>query len=100
MGPVRCVNQLCGDAHPVSALSHRAFQHIPDAKLAPDLLHVDCLALVRKTRIASDDEEPANARERGDDLLDRRNIPARDRRLMLAKGRTAMEGLSGRGSGG
>jgi hypothetical protein len=36
------VDQLCGYAHPVAALSHRTFEHIADAQFAPDLLHVDC----------------------------------------------------------
>ena len=69
MGPVRGVDELCGDAHPAAALAHRTFEHITDPELAPDLLHVDGLVLVRKARIASDDEEPADAGERGNDLL-------------------------------
>jgi hypothetical protein len=35
------VDQLRGDAHPVSAFAHRAFQDIADAELAADLLHID-----------------------------------------------------------
>ena len=53
-----------------SALSHRPFEDIADTELAADLLHVDCPALVREGRIAGDDEEPADAGKRGDDLLD------------------------------
>jgi hypothetical protein len=64
------VDQLTGDAHSVAGFAHRAFEDISDAKLAPDLLHIDRLALVRKTRIAGDDKQPADARQRSDDLLD------------------------------
>ena len=64
------VDQLRGDAHPAAALPDRAFEHIPHAELAPDLLHIDRSTLVGEARIAGDDEEPADARERGDDLLD------------------------------
>ena len=64
------LDQLSGDAHPVAALAHRAFEDVAHAKLAADLLHVRRLALVGKTRIAGDDEEPADAGERGNDFLD------------------------------
>jgi hypothetical protein len=40
------------------------------AEFAADLLHIDGVAFVRKTRIAGDDEQSTNAGERGDDLLD------------------------------
>src|SRR5271165_1900610 len=60
----------CGDADPVAALAHRAFEHVAHAELAPDLFHIDGLALVSEARIAGDDEEPADAAQRGDDLLD------------------------------
>ena len=65
-----CLDQVAGDAHPVAALAHAAFEHIADAEFAADLLHIDRLALVGEARIAGDDEEPADARQRGDDLLD------------------------------
>src|SRR6266851_748401 len=64
------VDQLAGDAHALASLAHRPFQYVPDAQLAPDLLHVDRLALVGETRISSDDEQPADLGERRDDLLD------------------------------
>ena len=47
-----------------------SFEHVTYSELAPDLLHIDGLAFVHKTRIAGDDEQPADAGERGDDLLD------------------------------
>ena len=64
------VDQLGGDAHAVAGFAHRALEDVANAKLAADLLHADRLALERETRIAGDDEEPTDARERGDDLLD------------------------------
>ena len=39
------LDQLRGNAHPVSALSHRAFQNIADAARAADPLHIGGLAL-------------------------------------------------------
>jgi hypothetical protein len=63
-------DQLDGDPHPPACFAHRAFEHVPDCELAPDLLYIDGLALVGEGRIAGDDEEPADAGERGDDLLD------------------------------
>src|SRR5215469_8900072 len=70
MRPANRVDQLCGDAHPVSILSHRAFEHIADAKLPADLLYTDRFALVRKARIARDDKQPTDARQRSNDLFD------------------------------
>src|SRR5262249_36732156 len=64
------VDQLPGDADPVATLAHRAFEAIPDAELMPDLLHGDRLPLVGEGRIAGDDEQRADARERGDDFFD------------------------------
>jgi len=40
------VDQLPGDPHPVAAFAHRTFEHVAHAKLAPDLLYIDGLALV------------------------------------------------------
>ena len=77
------VDQLTGNAHATAPFADRAFEDVADTEFMPDPLHVNRLALVGKARIARDDEEPANARERGNDLLDerrRRNTPAPDRR--------------------
>jgi len=65
-----CFDQLRGDAHPPTALPDRAFEDVAHAQLATDSLYVDRLALVGEGAIARDDEEPADAAERGDDLLD------------------------------
>ena len=40
--------QLRGDAHAAAALSNAALEHIADAKLFADLLHVDGFALVQE----------------------------------------------------
>jgi hypothetical protein len=64
------IDQLGADAHATAGLAHRAFQNITHPQFAPDLFHIDGLALVGEARIASDDEEPADARQRRDDLLD------------------------------
>ncbi len=42
----RGIDQLSGDPHAVRRLAHAALQHIADAELAADLLHVDAAALV------------------------------------------------------
>src|SRR6516162_7528683 len=70
MGAVCRVDQLRGDAYPAAGLAHRAFEHVAHTQLTPDLLHIDRLTSVSKTRIAGDDEEPTDAGEGGDDLLD------------------------------
>src|SRR5215472_18936050 len=63
------IDQLAGDAHLRSRLAYRAFEHVADSEFAPYLFHVNGTALVGEGRIAGDHEEPADAGERGDDLL-------------------------------
>src|SRR5438067_1996771 len=93
------VDQLASDTDPIAALAHRAFEHVANAKLAPDLLHIDRLPLVGEGRIASDHEQPGNAGKRGDDFLDH----AVDEIFLLRvarhvlEGKTAIDGLSGSG---
>ena len=67
--PVVDVVELRRDAHAVAVLAHAAFDHIADAELVGDLLHVDGLALVDKRRVARDHEEPAQLGQRRDDVL-------------------------------
>ena len=69
MAAVQRVDQLGGDAHPVAALAHAAFQHILHAELLGHLAHVGRRALVGKARIAGDHKEPVEPRQRGDDVL-------------------------------
>ena len=57
------------DPHPPAALAHRTFEDIADTQFATDLLHVHRLAFVSEAAVTGDDEKPADARERGDDLL-------------------------------
>src|SRR5690349_21181967 len=64
------VDQLRGDPNPWAGFAHGPFEYIPHPKLPPDLLNVNGRSLIRKTRIASDDEEPADAAKRGNDFLD------------------------------
>src|SRR5215470_11506134 len=70
MGAADRINQLCGNAHAVSSFAHRTLQHVTYAEFSTDLLHIDRPPLVGEARIAGDHEEPADATERGDDLLD------------------------------
>src|ERR1700730_8473611 len=70
MRAAKGIDQLPGDTYSRARFPHRAFEDIADPQLAPDFFHINGLALVRKTRIAGDDEEPADAGERSDDLLD------------------------------
>src|SRR5215469_8512889 len=62
VGPEMCagfsVDQLRGYPETTAGFAHRTFEHIAHAELAPDLLHIDRLALVRETRIPGDDEKP------------------------------------------
>src|SRR6516225_9271947 len=64
------LDQLPGYADPARSLSDRSLEDIADAEFATDLLHIDSLTLVGERGIAGDDEEPTDARERCDDLLD------------------------------
>src|SRR5712675_1455343 len=64
------VDQLTGDPHSLASPAHRAFEDVADTPFTADLLHVNRLSLVRKSRIAGDDKQPADAAQCGDDLLD------------------------------
>src|SRR5262249_8283776 len=70
MGAVRCVDQLSGYAHPVAGFAEASLEHVTHAKLAPDLTQIRRPAFVSKARIARDDEEPRQSRDRRNDLLD------------------------------
>jgi len=63
-------DQLRRNAYPLPCFPYRSFEHVPHVEVLPDLLHVDRAALVGEARIARDDKEPADARERRNDLLD------------------------------
>ena len=51
------------------AVAHAALEHVAHAELPRDLAHIRSLALVDEAGVAGDDEQPAQARERGDDVL-------------------------------
>ena len=52
------LNQLRGHAGAIAGSAHAAFEHIPYARLAADLLHIDDAAFVGEAGIACDDEFP------------------------------------------
>src|SRR6202012_5688566 len=63
------IDQLSGDAQALAAAADAAFEHIGDAKLAPDLADIYGPVLVEEGGVAGDDEQPAAAGQRGDDVL-------------------------------
>ncbi|MNF62334.1 hypothetical protein D3C84_440130 [compost metagenome] len=65
----RRVYELPGDAHLVAGFAHATFQHVAHAELLADFLDVHRPALVGEARIARDDEQPADTRQGGDDVL-------------------------------
>src|SRR5258708_35720011 len=69
MGARCSIHELSRDAHPALGLAHATFDDVPHTKLAADLLFVHRLAFVSKTRVASDHEQPADARQGGDDIF-------------------------------
>ncbi|MNI43108.1 hypothetical protein D3C73_974280 [compost metagenome] len=69
MRPACRVDQLPGNAQPVPVLAHAAFEHIAHAQFLADALCVHDLALVGEARIARNDEQPADTRQGGDDVL-------------------------------
>ena len=69
MGAGRGVDKLGSDADAVAGAANAALQHVARAKLAPDLPHVDGLALVPEARVAGDDEQLGEPRQLCDDVL-------------------------------
>src|SRR5258705_7127184 len=70
MRSIRGVYQLPRDTDPVSRLPQTAFENIPHAQFAPDLLHIDRAVLVSEAGIARDDEQAGKPRQRSYDLFD------------------------------
>jgi hypothetical protein len=64
------INELGGDANAFSTLAYGTFEHVAHAQFAADLLHIDRSTFVRERGVARDDEQSANATERGDDFFD------------------------------
>src|SRR6266480_1503096 len=69
MCPSGGIDELSRDAHSVCRLANAAFQHVAHPKLTPDLLHIDGAPLVNEARVAGDDEQRLETRQRGDDVL-------------------------------
>ncbi|MCK1665263.1 hypothetical protein IVA91_09450 [Bradyrhizobium sp. 153] len=90
---------MSGDADPASCLSNAPFEHVTHAQLTSHLLDVDGSAFVNECRVAGDDEERFEPRERSDDVLDHtiREVFLAGIANIFSKGKTAMEGLSGSG---
>ena len=63
------LDQLAGDADAGCRLAHAAFEHIAHPEFASDLANVRRLALVSEARISRDHEQPFDARQAGDDIL-------------------------------
>ena len=57
------VDQLHVHPKAVAATLHRAFKHIADVQLAPELLHVNGFALERERGVARNDERATDARQ-------------------------------------
>ena len=63
------IDELGGDAHVIAILAHAAFDDVADAEFFADLLQMDGFALVGERGVAGDHIEPAQLRQRGDDVL-------------------------------
>src|SRR6478735_1157976 len=66
----RGLDQLTGNADLVAGPTDTALEPIAHAEFAADMLDVDRFSLVGEGRIAGDDEQRPETRQRGDDLLD------------------------------
>ena len=102
MAAGRGIVELRGDAHAIATLAYAAFDDVAHAELGGDLLDMHRLALVGERRVARDNEEPAQFRQRGDDVLADSvgKIRLVGSSLILLKGSTAIAGRSGKDSGG
>src|SRR6516162_6542895 len=63
------LNQLAGNANPVTRLAYAPLENVAHAKVTADLFHVDGFALISEARIARDHKQPSYTRKRGDDFL-------------------------------
>jgi hypothetical protein len=63
------VDELRGDPDPASGLADATLEHVAHAEALADLADIDVLALEREGRVAGDDEELRELRQRGDDVL-------------------------------
>src|SRR6185436_3556457 len=70
MGTGRRLDELASDADAVASLAQAAFEHVPDAEFAADLLHVDRASFIGKAGIAGYHKQPFGPRQPGDDVFD------------------------------
>src|SRR5947209_4235588 len=91
MGASRCVNELARNANSSTSFSDAAFENVADAEFSACLLYVNRLSLVREARVAGDNEQRFEPRQRGDDLL---NDPIGEI-LLLGIARHVLEGQHG-----
>src|SRR5215469_9269337 len=65
MAAVQAVDQLCRQSYAIAGLADAPLQHMADAERSPDLADVPRVSLEHKTRIASDNQQFRNLRQRG-----------------------------------
>src|ERR1700686_5392602 len=65
----RGIAQLRTYPKPLSGTPDAPVEDVAHAKVTPDLLHVDRLALIGEGRVAGRDEEPAKTRQARDNVL-------------------------------
>src|SRR6185436_6661862 len=63
------LDQLRSDAHPIGQLAHAALDHVLGTKVTAYRPHIDRLSAILKGRVASDDQQLAEPRQFGDDVL-------------------------------
>ena len=92
------IDQLRRDPYLLLGLQHTAFQYIPHAHLPPHVLHLHRLAFVGESGVAGDDKETGDLGEiTGEDFGEAvAEVVLLGSPLMLSKGSTTMEGLSGK----
>jgi len=70
MCPSGGIDKLSRDADSICRFANATFQHVAHPELASDLLHVDGAPLVGEARVAGDDEQRLEMRQRRDDVID------------------------------
>jgi hypothetical protein len=63
------IDELSRDAYSICRFAYAPFQHIAHPQLTPDHLHIDSAPLVGEARVAGDDEQRFETRQRRDDVL-------------------------------
>src|ERR1700738_3964608 len=69
MRPSGGIDKLSRDAHSVCRFANASFQHVAHPKLTADLLYVYGAPLVCEARVAGDDEQRLETRQRRDEVL-------------------------------